>query len=68
MCIRDSFSHACEEVLGVRHERRTSDMLALRDVAEGIAALEVDAGDVLGLIVADSSSRYPALRLSLIHI
>src|SRR5580693_3297992 len=56
------FSHACELVLGVRHERRTSDILALADVAAGIAALEVDASDVLGLIVADSSSRYPALR------
>ena len=56
------FSHACEEVLGVRHERRTADMLALPDVAAGIAALEVDAGDVLGLIAGDPATRYPALR------
>ena len=56
------FSHACEEVLEVRHERRTADMLALPDVAEGIAALDVDAADVLGLIVADSAGRYPELR------
>jgi HD superfamily phosphohydrolase len=56
------FSHACEEVLEVRHERRTADMLALPDVAEGIAALDVDAGDVLALIVADSAGRYPELR------
>jgi HD superfamily phosphohydrolase len=56
------FSHACEAVLGVRHEQRTSDMLALPEVAEGIAALEVEAADVLGLIVADAQSPYPALR------
>ena len=56
------FSHACEEVLEVRHEQRTADMLALPDVAEGIAALDVDAGDVLALIVADSAGRYPELR------
>ncbi|MFY9862146.1 MAG: HD domain-containing protein, partial [Candidatus Cybelea sp.] len=56
------FSHACEEVLGVRHERRTADMLALPDVAAGIAALEVDAADVLGLIAGDPATRYPALR------
>ena len=56
------FSHACEDVLEVRHERRTADILVLPDVAEGIAALEVDAGDVLGLIAEDSSSQYPALR------
>lgn len=56
------FSHACEEVLEVRHEGRTADMLALPDVAEGIAALDVDAGDVLALIVADSAGRYPELR------
>ncbi|HEY6485464.1 MAG TPA: HD domain-containing protein [Candidatus Cybelea sp.] len=56
------FSHACEEVLGVRHERRTADMLALTDVAAGIAALEVDPADVLGLIAGDPATRYPALR------
>jgi hypothetical protein len=56
------FSHGCEEVLGVRHERRTADMLALPDVAAGIAELEVDAADVLGLIVGDPQTRYPALR------
>ncbi|HEV3089971.1 MAG TPA: hypothetical protein VGX91_00860 [Candidatus Cybelea sp.] len=56
------FSHACEDVLGVRHERRTAEVLALPDVAAGVAALEVDAGDVLGLIVGDPDSRYPVLR------
>ena len=56
------FSHSCESVLGVAHEQRTADLIALPDVARGIAKLEVDAGDVLGLIVCDSRSRYPALR------
>jgi uncharacterized protein len=56
------FSHSCESVLGVAHERRTQDLIALPDVASGIAALEVDAADVLGLIVGDRRSRYPALR------
>jgi uncharacterized protein len=56
------FSHSCESVLGVRHESRTEAMIALPDVANGIAALDVDPGDVLGLIVGDPASRYPALR------
>ncbi len=56
------FSHSCESVLGVAHERRTADLIALPEVAHGIAKLEVDADDVLGLIVGDSQSRYPALR------
>lgn len=56
------FSHSCESVLGVAHEQRTTDLIALPDVARGIAKLEVDAGDVLGLIVGDSQSRYPVLR------
>ncbi len=56
------FSHACESVLGVAHEARTKEMLALGDVRAGISALEVDADDVLGLIVGDPSTRFPALR------
>ncbi len=56
------FSHACESVLGVAHEQRTSALLALPEVTDGIAALEVNPADVLGLIVGDPRSRYPALR------
>jgi HD superfamily phosphohydrolase len=56
------FSHSCESVLGIRHEARTIDLLALPDLAAGIAALDVEAADVLGLIVGDRESRYPALR------
>ena len=56
------FSHACEAVLGVRHEARTSELLALADMREGIAAIDVDPDDVLALIVGDQTTRYPALR------
>lgn len=56
------FSHSCESVLEVRHETRTAALFALPDVAEGIAGLDVDSADVLGLIVGDDRSRYPALR------
>lgn len=56
------FSHACEAVLGVRHEERTRELLAMSDLRAGIAALEVDPADVLALILGDSASRYPALR------
>jgi HD superfamily phosphohydrolase len=56
------FSHSCEGVLGVRHEQRTKDLLATPDLIRGIAALEVDSGDVLGLIVGDPQSRFPTLR------
>src|SRR5579863_9942043 len=56
------FSHSCESVLGMRHEARTRDLIALPDVAAGIADLEVDAVDLLGLIAGDPASRYPALR------
>ncbi|HEX8806071.1 MAG TPA: HD domain-containing protein [Candidatus Aquilonibacter sp.] len=56
------FSHACEAVLGVRHELRTEEILALPQVRDGIEALEVDPADVLALIVGDPGARYPALR------
>jgi uncharacterized protein len=56
------FSHSCESVLGVRHEQRTAALIAMPEVAAGIADLDVDTGDVLGLIVGDAGSGYPALR------
>ena len=56
------FSHACEAVLGVRHEERTHEILALPAMREGIEALDVDPADVLGLITGDPGSAYPALR------
>lgn len=56
------FSHACEAVLGMRHEERTQAILALPDMRSGIEALDVDPADVLGLIVGDPHTRFPALR------
>ena len=56
------FSHACEAVLGVPHEARTREILALPDMRAGIEALELDPADVLALIVSDPRARYPALR------
>ncbi|HUA08675.1 MAG TPA: HD domain-containing protein [Candidatus Acidoferrales bacterium] len=56
------FSHACEAVLGIPHEARTREILALAPVREGIEALDLDPADVLALIVGDPNARYPALR------
>jgi uncharacterized protein len=56
------FSHACEAVLGVPHEARTREILALPDMRAGIEALDLDPGDVLALIAGDPRTRFPALR------
>jgi uncharacterized protein len=56
------FSHASESILGIRHEERTAELLALPELQRGLAAADVDAADVLGLILGDPASRYPALR------
>jgi hypothetical protein len=56
------FSHACEAVLGVRHEARTSELLALESLRRGLSELDVSPEEVLGLILGDPKSRYPALR------
>lgn len=56
------FSHACEAVLGVRHEARTGELLSLPDVRVALGELDVDPQEVLGLIVGEAGSRYPALR------
>lgn len=55
------FSHACESVLGIRHEMRTEQILARDDIAHQLAAMNVDVGEVLALITG-SSTRYPVLR------
>ncbi len=55
------FSHACEAVLGVMHESRTRELLALPEMRAGIEALEIDPNDVLALILGDRTCRYPAL-------
>jgi HD superfamily phosphohydrolase len=56
------FSHACEAVLGLRHEARTAEILALAEMQGALADLDVEPADVLGLILGDAGSRYPALR------
>jgi len=56
------FSHACEAVLGIRHEQRTRELLALPEFRHALAALDVDPKDVLELILGDPATRYPALR------
>lgn len=56
------FSHSCEKVLEIAHEARTAELLATSELSTALADLEVDAGHVLGLIVGDPLSPYPALR------
>ncbi|HVA33165.1 MAG TPA: HD domain-containing protein [Candidatus Baltobacteraceae bacterium] len=55
------FSHACEAILGIRHEARTSELLALPEMRAALERLEIEPDDVLGLILGDPQSRYPAL-------
>ena len=55
------FSHACEKVLGVMHEQRTRDLLALAQMQAHLADLDVDPVDVLHLIVGDPSTKYAVL-------
>ncbi|HEY0395696.1 MAG TPA: HD domain-containing protein [Candidatus Elarobacter sp.] len=55
------FSHASEKVLGVRHEQRTQAILALPELREALAASDIDANDVLGLIVGAPDAD-PVLR------
>ncbi len=50
------FSHACEAVLGIRHEARTEAILALDVVRARLETLEVDPSDVLKLITGDPSA------------
>jgi HD superfamily phosphohydrolase len=55
------FSHACETVLGVRHEQRTRAILELPDLRDALAAIGVDAAGVLGLITGAPEAD-PVLR------
>lgn len=55
------FSHACEAVLGVMHEARTRELLAMPDTRSTIEALDLEPADVLALIVGDRDGNYPAL-------
>src|ERR1700681_1824792 len=51
------FSHACEAVLGVRHEQRTQAILALSEVRSALDALGVDHSDVVSLITGQPAPR-----------
>jgi HD superfamily phosphohydrolase len=55
------FSHASEAALGVRHETRTAEIIALPEIGATLDALDVDRAEVLALIVG-TSTRYPVLR------
>jgi hypothetical protein len=55
------FSHACESVLGIRHEARTESILARDEIARPLEAIGVDARELLALITG-TSTRYPVLR------
>lgn len=56
------FSHACEAVLGVRHEERTAEILALPEMRRALDALEVDADEVTALVTGVGSPRNPVLK------
>jgi HD superfamily phosphohydrolase len=55
------FSHACEAVLGVRHEDRTRAILALPEMQEQLAHLDVDPQHVHDLILCSPDTPYPVL-------
>lgn len=55
------FSHACEAVLGVRHELRTEAILARPELRDALGALAVDPQAVLGLITGAPDAD-PVLR------
>ena len=55
------FSHACEAVLGVRHEQRTHAMLALPELHDALARIDVDPAEALGLITGAPDAD-PVLR------
>jgi HD superfamily phosphohydrolase len=55
------FSHACEAVLGVRHEERTREILALAEMQALLTGLDVDPQHVLDLIIGSPHTPYPVL-------
>ena len=55
------FSHACEAVLGVRHEERTEAILQLPELRDALSSIDVDPDGVLGLITGAPQAD-PVLR------
>jgi HD superfamily phosphohydrolase len=56
------FSHASEATLGVLHERRTRDIVALPEMQHAIARLEVESRDLVALVAGEGEVRYPVLK------
>ena len=56
------FSHACEDVLGVRHETRTAAILALPEVRAALDRIGVDAVDVASLVTGTPAPSDPVLK------
>jgi HD superfamily phosphohydrolase len=55
------FSHACEAVLGVRHEERTRALLAMPEMQAHLSELDVDPKHVVDLILGAPQTSYPVL-------
>ncbi|MDQ6930545.1 MAG: HD domain-containing protein [Candidatus Eremiobacteraeota bacterium] len=55
------FSHACEAVLGIKHEQRTRALLELPRLRALLADLDVEVNDVLELVTGGAANRYPVL-------
>jgi HD superfamily phosphohydrolase len=56
------FSHACEAVLGVAHEARTREILALPAIRSALERIGVEPAAILGLVTGDPASPHPVLR------
>ncbi len=55
------FSHACEAVVGVRHEDRTLAILARPEIQAHLADIDVDSQHVADLILGQGQSQFPVL-------
>ncbi|MDQ6826377.1 MAG: HD domain-containing protein [Candidatus Eremiobacteraeota bacterium] len=55
------FSHACEAVLGIKHEARTQTILERPRLRCALEDLEIEKADVEDLILGSRQSRYPVL-------
>jgi hypothetical protein len=55
------FSHACELVLGVPHERRTQAILALPEITDALERIGVDPVEVTALVTGEAAPRHAAL-------
>jgi HD superfamily phosphohydrolase len=56
------FSHACEAVLGVNHEARTSAIMRLPEMRRALDRLEVDGAEVTALVTGTAEPRNRVLK------